>query len=87
FNPEEVNIVDLDTLTTQSNFITIHVPLTDGTRDLFDYDRLSSMKKTARIINVARGGIINETDLAKALTEGKIGGAAIDVFTTEPIET
>ena len=87
FNPEEVNIVDLDTLTTQSNFITVHVPLTDGTRDLFDYDRLSSMKKTARIINVARGGIINETDLAKALTEGKIGGAAIDVFTTEPIET
>ena len=69
FNPEEVNIVDLDTLTTQSNFITVHVPLTDSTRDLFDYDRLSSMKKTARIINVARGGIINEIDLAQALTE------------------
>ena len=87
FNPDEVKIVDLDTLTIRSDFITVHVPLTDGTRDLFHYDRISSMKKTARIINVARGGIINETDLAKALTERKIGGAAIDVFTSEPIET
>jgi len=86
FNPEEVKIVDLDELTTNSDYITVHVPLTDSTRDLFDYNRLSAMKPTARIVNVARGGIINEVDLARALTEEKIAGAAIDVFTSEPVD-
>ncbi len=86
FNPEEVKIVDLDELTANSDYITVHVPLTDATRDLFDYDRLSAMKPSARIVNVARGGIINEADLAKALSDGKIAGAAIDVFTSEPVD-
>ncbi|MBT4269917.1 MAG: phosphoglycerate dehydrogenase [Candidatus Marinimicrobia bacterium] len=86
FNPEEVTIVDLDELTANSDYITVHVPLTDSTRDLFDYARLSAMKSTARIVNVARGGIINEADLAKALVDGKIAGAAIDVFTSEPVD-
>jgi D-3-phosphoglycerate dehydrogenase len=85
FNEDEVQVVDLDTLTTVSDYITLHVPLIDSTKNLFDYDRLCQMKDTARIINVARGGIINEADLAKALNEDKIGGAAIDVFTSEPI--
>ena len=86
FNPEEVKIVDLDELTSDSDYITVHVPLTDTTRDLFDYERLSHMKRSARIVNVARGGIINEEDLAKALIHGKIAGAAIDVFTAEPVD-
>ena len=86
FNPEEVKIVDMDELTANSDYVTVHVPLTDSTRDLFDYERLLSMKSTARIVNVARGGIINEEDLARALTDGKIAGAAIDVFTSEPVD-
>ena len=86
FNTEEVRIVELDELVSKSDIISVHVPLTDSTKDLFDYKRLSSMKSSARIINVARGGIINEPDLAKALSEGIIAGAAIDVFTSEPLE-
>ena len=86
FNVEEVKIVDIDELTAEADYITIHVPLNNSTHDLFDYDRLSSMKSTARIVNVARGGIINEIDLAKALKKGKIAGAAIDVFSSEPVE-
>ena len=82
---EEVRVVDLDTLTSESDYITLHVPFIDSTKDLFDFDRLCRMKDSARIINVARGGIINEADLAKALNEDKIAGAAIDVFTSEPI--
>ena len=86
FNPDELKVVDLNIVTTESDFITLHVPLLDSTRNLFDYNRLSKMKSTARIINVARGGIINEEDLAKALNENVIAGAAIDVFTAEPID-
>jgi len=86
FNKEKIKIVDLDTLTTESDFITLHVPLNDHTRNLFDKNRLSQMKSSARIINVARGGIINELDLADAVKNGTIGGAAIDVFTQEPID-
>lgn len=86
FNVDEVKVVDLDTLTTESDYITVHVPFIDSTKDLFDFDRLCRMKDSARIINVARGGIINEADLAKALNEDKIAGAAIDVFTSEPID-
>ena len=82
-NREEIEIVELDELTKNSDFITIHVPLNDDTRDLFNYKRLKAMKKTARIINVSRGGIINESDLAKSLIDKEITGAAIDVYTQE----
>lgn len=85
FNEDEVKVVDLDTLTAESDYITLHVPFTDSTKDLFEYSRLCRMKDTARIINVARGGIINEADLAKVLNEDKIAGAAVDVFTSEPV--
>ena len=87
FNSEEVKMVKLDELVSNADIISVHVPLTDSTQDLFNYERLSNMKSTARIINVARGGIINETDLAKALSKGLLAGAAIDVFTSEPIDT
>ena len=85
FDKKEVEIVTIEELTEKSDYVTIHVPLNDSTRNLFDYKRLSKMKKTARIINVARGGIINEKDLASALNEKIISGAAIDVFVEEPV--
>ena len=86
FDPETIRIVDIDELTSESDFITLHVPLIDATRDLFNLERLKKMKPSARIINVARGGIINEKDLSVALNEDVIAGAAIDVFVKEPIE-
>ena len=86
FDPSHLKIVDLDTLTRESDFITLHVPLVKDTKDLFNVDRFKMMKKTARIINGARGGIINESDLAHALIHGIIAGAAIDVFENEPID-
>ena len=84
FDENEVTIVDLDTLTKESDYITLHLPINDSTRNLFDYNRLSMMKRTSRIINVARGGIINENDLSNALNNDIISGAAIDVFEEEP---
>ena len=77
----------MNELVEKSDFITIHIPLTNDTKNLFDYNMLNKMKKEARVINVARGGIINESDLAKALHDGSIGGAALDVFENEPIES
>ena len=85
-DPEVVTLVDLDTLTSNSDYITLHLPLLDSTKNLFNKDRLAAMKPSARIINVARGGIINEPDLAEALNNGVIAGAAIDVFETEPLD-
>ena len=86
FRPNEIQLCSLNDLVKQSDFISIHIPLTDETKNLFNYKMLSKMKNNARIINVARGGIINEYDLAKTLHENKIAGAALDVFENEPIE-
>ena len=83
---EKVKIVDLDELTEKSDYITLHVPFLETTNNLFDAKRISMMKDSARIINVARGGIVNESDLAHALNKGIIAGAAIDVFATDPLE-
>ena len=85
FDEEKVKIVDLDELTEKSDYITLHVPLLDSTKNLFEIKRLSMMKDTSRIVNVSRGGIINESDLVKALNKGVIAGAAIDVFENEPL--
>ncbi|MHA1735998.1 MAG: NAD(P)-dependent oxidoreductase, partial [Candidatus Thorarchaeota archaeon] len=76
--------VDLDTLLRSSDFVSIHVSLTDETRHLIDRSKLALMKPTAFIINTARGGVIDEKALIKALDEGKIAGAGLDVFETEP---
>jgi len=86
FDESEIKVVSLDELTKNSDFVSLHAPLNDATRNLFDLDRMKMMKKTSKIINVARGGIINEQDLAKALNEDLISGAAIDVFSKEPID-
>lgn len=74
----------LNDLCTNSDFITIHAALTHETQNLISARELKMMKKTAKIINCARGGIVNEIDLAAALREGTIAGAALDVFTEEP---
>ncbi len=79
-----VELVTLDELCAQSDFITIHSPLTDMTRDLFDGDRFAKCKEGVFIVNCARGGIINEVDLSEALASGQVGGAALDVYSEEP---
>jgi D-3-phosphoglycerate dehydrogenase len=79
-----VRIVDLETLITESDFLTIHVPATAQTDNLIDRTRLEQMKPTAWIVNCARGGIVNEKDLIDALDRGVIAGAALDVFAVEP---
>jgi len=81
-----VTLVDLDTLITEADFITLHVPLTPQTRNLIDKERIARMKPTARVINVARGGVVNERALVEAVTSGRIAGAALDVFDNEPLE-
>ncbi len=77
---------DLKELVKQCDFLTLHVPVTDETRGMINADLLRLMKPTARIINVARGAVINENDLAQALREKRIAGAAVDVFSKEPPE-
>ena len=79
-----VELVDLDTLLAQSDFITIHLPKTKETTNLLDAAALAKTKPGVRIINVARGGIVNESDLADAIRNGHVQGAALDVFEKEP---
>ena len=79
-----VELVDFDTLVRDSDVLSVHVPLTDSTRGCIGEQQLRQMKPGARVINVARGGIIDEAALARALADGHVAGAAIDVFTSEP---
>jgi D-3-phosphoglycerate dehydrogenase / 2-oxoglutarate reductase len=69
----------------RSDFVTVHLPRTAETTNLLNADRLALMRPEARLVNVARGGIIDESALADALREGRLAGAAIDVFATEPL--
>ncbi|MBR2734457.1 MAG: phosphoglycerate dehydrogenase [Selenomonadaceae bacterium] len=80
-----VKLVDLDALFRTADFITVHMPLTNKTRNMIALEQMKLMKPTVRLINCARGGIINEHDLATALTEKLVAGAAIDVFENEPL--
>ncbi|MDR0982329.1 MAG: D-2-hydroxyacid dehydrogenase [Culturomica sp.] len=77
--------LSLAELLSECDIITIHAPLNDKTRNLITYSQLKQMKKTAYLLNMGRGGIVNEHDLVKALNEDLIAGAAIDVFEEEPI--
>lgn len=77
--------VELDELLRLSDIVSIHIPL-EGNRNLIDYEKLCLMKKSAFLINVSRGGLVNEDDLYRALLEGHIAGAACDVFKTEPLQ-
>lgn len=76
--------VSLDELAKRSDIITLHIPLTDRSRDLFDARRFAMMKDGVRLIDAARGGIVNEAALLEALKAGKVAGAALDVFSSEP---
>jgi len=79
-----VDLVSYDELLGRSDFITVHTPLTDETRNLIDKNTLDKMKDGVILINCARGGIINEKDLYDAIKGGKVAGAALDVFEKEP---
>jgi len=81
----QVALVSLDRLLRESDFITLHVPLTATTRRLIGTKELTKLKPTARIINCARGGLVDEEALVKAIRNGKLAGAAFDVFDNEPV--
>src|SRR5206468_5033261 len=75
---------DLKSLLPRCDFLTVHTPLTEETKDLIGAAELALLPKGARILNCARGGIINEAALAEALRSGHLAGAALDVFVDEP---
>lgn len=79
-----IKLVTADELIKEADFLSLHVPLNDSTRNLIDAQAIKKMKKGVRIINCARGGIINEGDLLEALNSGHVKGAALDVFESEP---
>ena len=81
-----VELVELDELYARSDFISIHAPKTDKTVNMVNAKAFKKMKPSVRIVNAARGGIVNEQDLAEALKNGTIAGAALDVYTSEPFE-
>jgi D-3-phosphoglycerate dehydrogenase len=80
-----VELASLDAILAQADFLTLHVPLNDKTRNLIDARALARMKPTARIVNVSRGGVVDEAALHEALKAGRLAGAALDVFSREPI--
>ncbi|TAN50221.1 MAG: phosphoglycerate dehydrogenase [Methylococcaceae bacterium] len=84
FENDGIEPVDMDGLLANADYITIHCPFSEKTRYLFDAARISRMKKGARLINCARGGIVDEAALLEALQSGHLAGAALDVFEQEP---
>lgn len=79
-----VHKAELDELLAQADFISLHTPLTDTTKNILNKDTIAKCKKGVRIINCARGGLVNEADLKAALESGQVAGAALDVFEEEP---
>jgi len=75
---------DLGTLLASSDYVSLHVPLLDSTKHLINAEKMDTMKNTSRIINTSRGGVIDEDALYEYLKDGKLGGAALDVFEVEP---
>jgi len=84
---EEIGVtrVELDALVASADIVSLHVPLTETTRGMIGAEQIRSMKSGAFLINVARGGIVDEDALAAALADGHLGGAALDVYTGEPL--
>ena len=83
----KIELVTLDELLSLADFITVHTPMTPETKNIINKDAFAKMKNGVRIINCARGGLVNETDLYDAIKSGKVAGAALDVFVQEPIPT
>ncbi|MEM7051470.1 MAG: phosphoglycerate dehydrogenase [Acidobacteriota bacterium] len=81
-----VELLDLDELLERSDVVTLHTPLTDATRHLLDGERLRRMRQGALLINCGRGGVVDEQALVEVLDEGHLAGAALDVFSREPVE-
>jgi glyoxylate reductase len=79
-----VAFAELEDLLAKSDFVTLHVPLTEETRHMINKESLAKMKKRSYLINTARGPVVNEKDLAEALRSGQLSGAALDVFDNEP---
>lgn len=86
YKQNNIKAVDKNTLLTNSDIVTLHVPLDESTRNILSKTDLSLMKHDAILINAARGGLVNENALKEMLKNGKLGGAALDVFSTEPPE-
>jgi D-3-phosphoglycerate dehydrogenase len=84
-NALQVELVELDEVFARCDFITVHMPMSDETKGMVNAAAFAKMKPGARVLNCARGGIINETDLYEAIKSGKIAGAALDVYETEPL--
>jgi len=80
----DVELAELDEVLASADVVSLHTPLTDQTRDLIDSRRIALMKPGAILVNCARGGIVDETALLEALEDGRLGGAALDVFAEEP---
>src|SRR5437588_2665093 len=81
----QVELMELDELYARSDFITVHMPMSDETNGMISASAFAKMKKGVRVLNCARGGIINEKDLYEAITSGKVAGAALDVYEMEPL--
>jgi D-3-phosphoglycerate dehydrogenase len=82
--PPGVELLDLPALLSRSDFVTLHVPLTDATRNLISFEELALLKPGARLVNAARGGLVDEEAVLDALIEGRLAGAAFDVLAQEP---
>ncbi len=80
-----IELLSLDELLARADFISVHTPLTDKTRGLIGADAFAKMKDDALLVNAARGGVVDEDALLTALEEGQLGGAALDVYTQEPV--
>ena len=83
----DVELAGLDDVLERADFVSLHVPLTGETRGMIGKDALAKMKPTAFVVNASRGGVVDEVALAKALHEGEIAGAALDVYEEEPLAT
>ncbi|MBQ4569037.1 MAG: hydroxyacid dehydrogenase [Ruminococcus sp.] len=80
----EFPLADVDTICEQADIISVHLPLSDSTRGIISRERIEKMKKTAIVINTARGAVADEKALADAIKEGRLGGLGVDVYTAEP---
>jgi (S)-sulfolactate dehydrogenase len=85
FSEIDVERVSMEALLSQSDVVSLSIPLAPETRGLFSRARIDAMKKDAILINTARGGIVDDAALVDALKSGRLGGAAVDVYVTEPL--